>query len=301
MASDFTSLMDLAQQIARENQASFPAVVKELLHYEILQTLMESGSAGNLVFQGGTALRLCHSGARYSEDLDFAGGLDFDASVMKPFVERVKKSVGSRYGLSIEVAERLPNPPDKVPLGRWKAKVRLPLLDRSAQQSYLIQVKVAKIQAYSSEVMQVRTMSDNVPYAYRAILLKSESKEEILADKIIALGARPYIKQRDSWDIHMLAQAGASLDIELVRWKIKDYFLDRTNFVQSLRSRTKQLGDQVTIGAFQKEMSRFLEGPHRAIIQDTFVVHQMLSVVAGVAKAALNELTPDKPSPPEVP
>ena len=97
MASDFTSLMDLAQQITRENQASLPAVIKELLHYEILQTLMESGSAAHLVFQGGTALRLCHRGARYSEDLDFAGGLEFDASVMKPFVERVKESVSNRY------------------------------------------------------------------------------------------------------------------------------------------------------------------------------------------------------------
>ena len=160
---------------------------------------------------------------------------------------------------------------------------------------------MAKIPAYSSEVMQVRTMSDDVPYAYRAILLKSESKEEILADKIIALGARPYIKQRDLWDIHMLAQAGVSLQIELVRWKIKDYFLDRTNFVQSLHSRIKQLGDQATIGAFQKEMSRFLEGPHRAIIQNASVVHQMLSVVAGVAEGARNELALDGPIPPEAP
>lgn len=301
MASDFTSLMDSAQQIAREKQASVPLVVKELLHYEILQTLMESGSASHLVFQGGTALRLCHSGVRYSEDLDFAGGLEFDPSTMKPFVERVKESVSDRYGLSMEVSEHLPNPADSVPVGRWKAKVRLPQLDRSAKQGYLIHIEVAEIPAYSSEVMQVRTMSDNVPYAYRTILLKSESKEEILADKIIALGARPYVEPRDLWDIHMLAQASVALNTELVQWKIEDYSLDGTNFVQSLQSRTKQLGDKATVGAFQEEMFRFLEGPHRAIIQDASVVRQMLSVVVGVAEVALNQLALDHSVSPEAP
>ncbi|CAG4906832.1 hypothetical protein AXFE_06430 [Acidithrix ferrooxidans] len=36
MAAEFTSLLEMAQEIARERQASVPAVVKELLHYEIL-------------------------------------------------------------------------------------------------------------------------------------------------------------------------------------------------------------------------------------------------------------------------
>ncbi|MHB8191059.1 MAG: nucleotidyl transferase AbiEii/AbiGii toxin family protein [Ferrimicrobium sp.] len=299
MASDFTSLMEFAQQIAREKQASVPVVVKELLHYEILQALMESGSAAHLVFQGGTALRLCHGGVRYSEDLDFAGGLEFDPSVMKPFVERLKESISNRYGLSMEVSERLPNPVDSVPVGRWKAKVRLPQLDRSVKQGYLIHIEVAEIPAYSNQVMQVRTMSDNMPYAYRAILLKSESREEIFADKLIALGARPYVKQRDLWDIHMLAQGGVALNTEWVQWKMQDYSLDQPHFVETLRSRSRQLRDQASLRAFQQEMSRFLEGPHRAIVEEAPVVRQMLSVVSGVAEEAIDRLTSDPSLSPE--
>ncbi|WP_298349365.1 nucleotidyl transferase AbiEii/AbiGii toxin family protein [Ferrimicrobium sp.] len=299
MESDFASLLDFAQQIAREQQASVPAVVKELLHYEILQALMESGTAAHLVFQGGTALRLCHGGLRYSEDLDFAGGLEFDPSAMKPFVERVKESISNRYGVHMEVSERLPNPSDSVPVGRWKAKVRLPQSDRSGKQGYLIHIEVAEIPAYTSQVLQVRTLSDNMPYAYRAILLKSESREEIFADKLIALGARPYIKQRDLWDIHMLAQTGVALNIEWVQWKIRDYSLKQSDFVQTLQSRGSQLRDLASVRAFQQEMLRFLEGPHRAIIEEESVVRQMLSVVSDVAEEAVGHLTPDQSPLPE--
>lgn len=293
IASDFTSLIDLARQIARERQAGLPSVIKELLHYEILHTLMESGSATRLVFQGGTALRLCHGGVRYSEDLDFAGGLEFNPSIMEPFVERMKESVSSRYGLRMEVSKYLPNSTNSVPASRWKAKVQLPQLDRSAKQGYLIRVEVARIPVYSSEVVQVRTMSDNVPYAYRSILIKSESKQEILADKLVALAAQPYVKQRDLWDIHMLTRTGVTLNIEFIEWKIRDYSLDRSHIIQALQNRGKQLSSQAAVVAFQQEMLRFVEGPHRAMIQDVSGVRQMLSVVTEVADGVLDQLASD--------
>jgi len=56
-----------------------PVIEKELLHYEILDDMDRHGFLGRLVFQGGTCLRLCYGSERYSEDLDFAGGPDFQA------------------------------------------------------------------------------------------------------------------------------------------------------------------------------------------------------------------------------
>lgn len=71
-----------ATQLARTNgrQTMAPVIEKELLHYEILRAMEEDGLLGGLVFQGGTCLRLCYGASRYSEDLDFAGGFDFDAT-----------------------------------------------------------------------------------------------------------------------------------------------------------------------------------------------------------------------------
>ncbi len=79
-----------------------PAIVKELLHYDILLALSRSELSHDLVFQGGTALRLCYGGQRYSEDLDFTCG----AGATEPFdlknMEKLLKDhVVDRYGLTL--------------------------------------------------------------------------------------------------------------------------------------------------------------------------------------------------------
>lgn len=46
-------------------------IFKEIMHYEILESLFSLQEIQNtLVFQGGTALRLCYNNDRYSEDKD---------------------------------------------------------------------------------------------------------------------------------------------------------------------------------------------------------------------------------------
>ena len=46
-------------------------LIREYLHYKILEAIYESDYAGSLVFMGGTCLRLIHGNNRFSEDLDF--------------------------------------------------------------------------------------------------------------------------------------------------------------------------------------------------------------------------------------
>ena len=77
-----------AAQLARANsrQTMAPVIEKELLHYEILRAMEEDGLLGGLVFQGGTCLRLCYGASRYSEDLDFAGSFDFDATGLEALI-----------------------------------------------------------------------------------------------------------------------------------------------------------------------------------------------------------------------
>src|SRR5215468_3085965 len=49
-------------------------LIKEAIHLHLLSALSEAGILRHVVFQGGTALRLCYGGERYSEDLDFVCG-----------------------------------------------------------------------------------------------------------------------------------------------------------------------------------------------------------------------------------
>ena len=64
------NLLEVASKYAPNSALQF-TIAKELLHYDILETLYENPIGKFLVFQGGTALRLCYNNNRYSEDLDF--------------------------------------------------------------------------------------------------------------------------------------------------------------------------------------------------------------------------------------
>jgi predicted nucleotidyltransferase component of viral defense system len=75
-------------------------LMKEAIHLHLLSALSEAGVLRHVVFQGGTALRLCYGGERYSEDLDFVCGkagaylkdIEFDALVDKA-LETAKKTL----------------------------------------------------------------------------------------------------------------------------------------------------------------------------------------------------------------
>ena len=74
--------------------------MKEAIHLHLLSALSESGVLQHVIFQGGTALRLCYRGERYSEDLDFVCGkagaylkdIEFDALVDKA-LETTKRTL----------------------------------------------------------------------------------------------------------------------------------------------------------------------------------------------------------------
>ena len=58
---DFTALVE---RIMQDGALALmrPVVEKELLHYDILYCLDQGGLLDQMVFQGGTSLRLCHGG-----------------------------------------------------------------------------------------------------------------------------------------------------------------------------------------------------------------------------------------------
>ena len=75
-------LLALAGRYATQRRVPVATIIKEILHYEILFALNQSGAAALLTFQGGTSLRLCHGAPRFSEDLVFVGGHDFASADM---------------------------------------------------------------------------------------------------------------------------------------------------------------------------------------------------------------------------
>lgn len=255
-----TDLLALAGQYANERKVPASTVVKEILHYEILFALTQSGAATQLTFQGGTALRLCYQGTRYSEDLDFASGDGFNPDLMTPFADLLQKEIGEAYGLQVEIkAPKAKDAFEGINVTRWSAKVHVPQVDPSVPQNQIINIEVASVPAYDIDLVSVAANYPHLPAPHRQLILAAETPNEILADKLVALGARPYIKARDIWDIKFLTDRQVAPDMELVARKLGDYGWTEDDFKEKLQEKLTKLDDPATSKAFHQEMSRFVD------------------------------------------
>lgn len=260
-----SDLLALAGRYATERRVPVAAVIKEILHYEILFALNQSGATGNLTFQGGTALRLCYQGTRYSEDLDFVGGPDFDPEQMAPFAELLQREIGEAYGLAVEITQPKAKDDDTdkgVAVARWRARVQIPQADPSLQQKQVINIEVASVPAHRKDLMPVAANYGHLPAPHRQMLVVAEPLSEILADKLVALGARQFLKARDIWDLKFLTDKGLILDdqvVALVIAKLQDYKIDTAEFRKKLEAKLAELATPAAETKFLEEMSRFVD------------------------------------------
>lgn len=238
-------------------------VEKELLHHDILRELGEAGLLAGLTFIGGTCLRACYGSARLSEDLDFTGGKDFQRGDLAELANVLTTRLKTRYGLLVSVSE-----PVKTggKVSTWKLTVET----RPGQKhlpAQRIHVDICAIPSHDRRPMMLRNLY-GVDLGTSGLILQAQSREEILADKIIALAFRKNrIKNRDLWDIGWLLQQGVEMPAKLIARKVRDHQREDAEFVSLLRNRVQDLNCQPeTRNDFVREMRRFLPA---AIVRDT--------------------------------
>jgi predicted nucleotidyltransferase component of viral defense system len=248
----------LVEQAMRSQQQLAPlrgGVEKELLHPDILREMSRAGFLRNLTFIGGTCLRACYGSQRLSEDLDFTGGADFSrdglAELGKVLVERLEV----KYGLPVEVSEPRRETGN---VDTWKLRVitRPALKQLPAQR---INIDICALPSHDRRPMMLRNHY-GVEMGTSGLILQAQSREEILADKFVALALRPNrIKNRDLWDIVWLNQQGINLPVPLVLQKVTDRRQDCGRFLEQLQQRTMLLqADPAARKNFLAEMRRFL-------------------------------------------
>lgn len=257
--ADFDALVDLALGI--EGRGHMRAVVeKELLHYDILFALDRERLLDHLTFQGGTSLRLCHGSPRFSEDLDFVGGRDFDQARMAELGECLTTYIGERYGLPVEA--KPPKAPGAgkegqgVQVAKWQLSVVTAPRRRDLPKQR-IKLEVANLPAYTSTPQPLRLNYDFLPEGYADLLVPAETLDEVMADKLVSLvNTDRYVRNRDIWDLRWLAQRGAAADPEILRRKIADYGVE--SYTERARETAARLPEIVAGRAFIDEMRRFL-------------------------------------------
>ena len=65
------SLQNIKEYYPKQLWGSERFILREYLQYKILEIISDSQYARNLIFMGGTALRIIYNNSRFSEDLDY--------------------------------------------------------------------------------------------------------------------------------------------------------------------------------------------------------------------------------------
>ena len=236
-----------------------PVICKELLHYEILFALDRANLLRGLVFQGGTALRLCYGAPRLSEDLDFAGGPEFGVDSMQGAKEVVERRVQDRFGVEAVVKEPRVRPVSPgVTVHRWWLVVKL-AGSRPDQPRLRVRFEVADVSAYSREVRTLNANYDFLPDGYGHLLIAAESLDEVMADKLVSLAAGAdagRVRHRDIWDLRWLKQRGATVRVDWVARKLSDY--GTGNYLAGLDAMRERLPKLTRSAEFRGVMSGYL-------------------------------------------
>jgi predicted nucleotidyltransferase component of viral defense system len=263
-------------------------LVKEAIHLHLLSAMSEAGILRHAVFQGGTSLRLCYGGERYSEDLDFVCGksasyftdIEFK-DLIEAALETTKKTLSRDFGIdSKEILLKKPEHPDLVKqsainVAAWQIIVPVEAT-RNAPKSR-IKIEFANVPAHATKPMPVRATPGLVQV--EDVILTVETPNEILADKAVALTARAALKFRDVWDVWFLQnRLDAKADRETVRKKFNDYGTSDPD--AKAKKRLTELSEKSTADAFLAEMRRFLPAKRVKQISDSGL-HQSILTESG--------------------
>lgn len=273
-AENFNQLVERAMSITGRTHMR-PAIAKELLHYDILFCLDKCGLLNKLTFQGGTSLRLCYGASRLSEDLDFAGGADFATANLIDMKHCLENYIGARYGLEIVVKEpkemtSIPQNQD-IKVDKWQIGITTSP-ERKDLPKQKIKIEVTNVPAYSRVPRALQQNYDFLPDGYSDTLIMTETLDEIMADKLIALvSCQRYVRYRDIWDLRWLAQQGAKINAEYILAKIRDY--KETEYAENLQKMIKRLDEIIRGKDFQDEMLRFIPADvrQRTLQKDNFI------------------------------
>ena len=290
----FDQLVDQALQTRADLSPLRSVVEKELLHHDILREIAAAGLLIGLTFIGGTCLRACYGSSRLSEDLDFTGGNEFRRGDLADLGNVLTQRLKSRYGLPVRISEPVKTGGN---VSTWKL-----VIETRPGQRHLpaqrINLDICGIPSHDPRPMMLRNLY-GIDLGTSGLILQAQSREEILADKVIAVAfCENRINNRDLWDIGWLTQQGVELPAHLIPVKIRDHDRDAAAFVASLKGRLATLRTRSDVRLeFIKEMRRFLPvAAVRETIEKASYWGYLTEIVAELCRKAVAAASVNQPA-----
>lgn len=261
--------------------------LRQTLHVAVLEALVASRrwEPGDLVFQGGTSLHLVHGSPRFSEDLDFLvkSTLDLDA---------IGESIQARLGKSSWIPRDARLTVTKAKDGHNPHAFDVTIGGPAIIGSVRVKVELWQTPAHALKpltvvVKPVRLITG--PAAGAQAFVPAAAPNEIYADKVFAVAARPYLKPRDVFDLHWLLQREPSLfdtfSVEDMRIRLATYPNETpAAWLDKAHARLAQLPGQRDVVA--RDLARWLPSswPIGAGEVDEMVATTCRALADGVAK-----------------
>lgn len=236
-----------------DSRRMLPVVEKEILHHDILHALHEHGFLSKLAFFGGTNLRLCHDASRFSEDLDFKGGPDFEATILADMASCLSHAIYKKYGLECQVSE----PRQTEGNTRTWSILILTRPGSKSEKQQKIHIDVCSLVCHEHAP---RTLLNHysIDLGTSGLLLRSQSLRESYTDKLIAFACRSRPLPRDVWDIAWLRQNPANTSPVALSDKLAEHQSDASGFATRCAERISIIQTPQFRTMFQQELQRFL-------------------------------------------
>lgn len=209
---------------ATNSQLLTKNILTEYYQHELLQSIFNLPHSENFSFIGGTAIRICYGGMRYSEDLDF------DTTTLEHFDTLIPDLVSAMQAKGFEVEFRI------VHKGAYHCYIKFPHI-----------LKKLGISGYSEEKLLIKLDATKVDHFFSSNKLinkygvfqqiKAAPPDVLLSKKLLTVMARKRPKGRDLYDITFLwSIATPNLDYlnQEGNTNLSDIMNQLSKFVQTL-------------------------------------------------------------------
>lgn len=202
----------------------------EVAQLILLQHIYGQTGSHELIFQGGTALRWCYGGNRFSEDLDFVTTIPADAldSMLIKAVKSAEREMLPHFGAGrLTISDKSKRQGSKKLLVGWQPlsgrdTVTIKLECEPLVSGTKLETHRVLLSALPSVSYLVMTGEFRIPRPNSVMIVESPS--EILSDKLRALLERQYLKGRDLFDVWLLKNnPAARLDRSIIERKLNCY------------------------------------------------------------------------------
>ncbi|NUQ37800.1 MAG: nucleotidyl transferase AbiEii/AbiGii toxin family protein [Caldilineales bacterium] len=208
------------QRLAQRQRIGMQAQERDYLQHLLLLAL--TGRTQDLIFKGGTALRLVYRGNRFSEDLDFNVAADTDSLHATASLHALWQQIADDL-TDFGIVTELRNEWEGGSGYSFDVSYRGPLYDGRDRSKGKVRVDISRrMESVMTQRELVHSEYDDV----RPFVITVLTPEHLLAEKIRALIIRA--KPRDLYDVWLLVGQNVRLERSLVDQKLALYDITLT-------------------------------------------------------------------------